>query len=821
MAQAKKRTTTKRKPTTTRKKTTNKKKQQGDSPLRYIIAIAVFVLVILGAFQLGIVGTVIDSFFNYLFGSSRFLTYILILIGTVFITYYKALPKTRRTVGAFVLQIALLLVTQIVFYFTNKVQAQREPVLSFVYKSYEHSHFPNFGGGLIGHYLLALFIPLISIVGIIIVTILLIASSIILLLKQKHRDVSKVFFEKLKIKSQDASANYKEKRQQNKVKKDAKARVKAEKKAEQAQRLEATRADAGDDDIKDVSELQEVSNPNSEMQSSIPIYGHSDNEEEVAQTKSSQKSSRSSRKRMFDHEDTANQNTSQQMSDADLTSLDQAMDSNQDSDEAQGEAVNSISEAGEVENEAYTVPPLSLLNQPAKQKATSKAEVQKKGQLLETTLKNFGVDARVTQIKIGPAVTQYEIQPAQGVKVSKIVNLHNDIALALAAKDIRIEAPIPGRSAVGIEVPNDKISLVSLKEVLDEKFPAKNKLEVGLGRDISGDPITVELNKMPHLLVAGSTGSGKSVCINGIITSILLNAKPHEVKLMLIDPKMVELNVYNGIPHLLIPVVTNPHKASQALEKVVAEMERRYDLFQHSSTRNIEGYNEAIRRQNMEMEEKQSELPYIVVIVDELADLMMVAGKEVENAIQRITQMARAAGIHLIIATQRPSVDVITGLIKNNIPSRIAFAVSSQIDSRTIIDSSGADKLLGKGDMLYVANGGSTRTRVQGAFLSDQEVQDVVNYVVEQQKANYVKEMEPDAPVEKSEMKSEDALYDEAYLFVLEQQKASTSLLQRQFRIGYNRASRLMDDLERNQVIGPQKGSKPRQILVDLDSDEV
>nr|WP_217971652.1 DNA translocase FtsK [Staphylococcus xylosus] len=820
MAQTKKRQTSKRKPTNTRKKTTNNKKKQGDSPLRYIVAIAIFVIVTLGAFQLGIVGTMIDSFFNYLFGTSRFLTYILILIGTVFITYYKALPKTRRTVGAFVLQLALLLVTHIVFYFSHKAQAQREPVLSFVYKSYEHSNFPVFGGGLIGHYLLALFIPLISIVGIIIVTILLIASSIILLLKKKHRDVSKVLFEKLKVKGKDASENYRERRKQNKVKKEAKARVKAEKKAEQqAEQQARSAAQLSDDNVTDVSDLKEIPNSTSEEQLSIPIYGHSESEDNHKQT--SEKPIGKRTKRMFDQEGQLDQKASQQNANLNQASLDQQPDDINSEQSEQSEAINSISEAGEVENEAYSLPPLTLLKQPAKQKATSKAEVQKKGQLLETTLKNFGVDARVTQIKIGPAVTQYEIQPAQGVKVSKIVNLHNDIALALAAKDIRIEAPIPGRSAVGIEVPNDKISLVSLKEVLDEKFPAKNKLEVGLGRDISGEPITVELNKMPHMLVAGSTGSGKSVCINGIITSILLNAKPHEVKLMLIDPKMVELNIYNGIPHLLIPVVTNPHKASQALEKVVAEMERRYDLFQHSSTRNIEGYNEAIRRQNAELEEKQSELPYIVVIVDELADLMMVAGKEVENAIQRITQMARAAGIHLIIATQRPSVDVITGLIKNNIPSRIAFAVSSQIDSRTIIDSSGADKLLGKGDMLYVANGGSTRTRVQGAFLSDQEVQDVVNYVVEQQKANYVKEMEPDAPVDKSEMKSEDALYDEAYLFVLEQQKASTSLLQRQFRIGYNRASRLMDDLERNQVIGPQKGSKPRQILVDIDSDEV
>ncbi len=582
-----------------------------------------------------------------------------------------------------------------------------------------------------------------------------------------------------------------EKNQEKQLKREEKARLKEEQKARQNEQPQ----------IKDVSDFTEVP-----QERDIPIYGHTENE-------SKSQSQPSRKKRVFDAENSSNNIVNHHQADQQEQLTEQTHNS--------VESENTIEEAGEVTNVSYVVPPLTLLNQPAKQKATSKAEVQRKGQVLENTLKDFGVNAKVTQIKIGPAVTQYEIQPAQGVKVSKIVNLHNDIALALAAKDVRIEAPIPGRSAVGIEVPNEKISLVSLKEVLDEKFPSNNKLEVGLGRDISGDPITVPLNEMPHLLVAGSTGSGKSVCINGIITSILLNAKPHEVKLMLIDPKMVELNVYNGIPHLLIPVVTNPHKAAQALEKIVAEMERRYDLFQHSSTRNIKGYNELIRKQNQELDEKQPELPYIVVIVDELADLMMVAGKEVENAIQRITQMARAAGIHLIVATQRPSVDVITGIIKNNIPSRIAFAVSSQTDSRTIIGTGGAEKLLGKGDMLYVGNGDSSQTRIQGAFLSDQEVQDVVNYVVEQQQANYVKEMEPDAPVDKSEMKSEDALYDEAYLFVVEQQKASTSLLQRQFRIGYNRASRLMDDLERNQVIGPQKGSKPRQVLIDLNNDEV
>lgn len=789
MAQAKKKSKAKKK--TTSKKRTNSRKKKNDNPIRYVIAILVVVLMVLGVFQLGIIGRLIDSFFNYLFGYSRYLTYILVLLATGFITYSKRIPKTRRTAGSIVLQIALLFVSQLVFHFNSGIKAEREPVLSYVYQSYQHSHFPNFGGGVLGFYLLELSVPLISLFGVCIITILLLCSSVILLTNHQHREVAKVALENIKAWFGSFNEKMSERNQEKQLKREEKARLKEEQKARQNEQPQ----------IKDVSDFTEVP-----QERDIPIYGHTENE-------SKSQSQPSRKKRVFDAENSSNNIVNHHQADQQEQLTEQTHNS--------VESENTIEEAGEVTNVSYVVPPLTLLNQPAKQKATSKAEVQRKGQVLENTLKDFGVNAKVTQIKIGPAVTQYEIQPAQGVKVSKIVNLHNDIALALAAKDVRIEAPIPGRSAVGIEVPNEKISLVSLKEVLDEKFPSNNKLEVGLGRDISGDPITVPLNEMPHLLVAGSTGSGKSVCINGIITSILLNAKPHEVKLMLIDPKMVELNVYNGIPHLLIPVVTNPHKAAQALEKIVAEMERRYDLFQHSSTRNIKGYNELIRKQNQELDEKQPELPYIVVIVDELADLMMVAGKEVENAIQRITQMARAAGIHLIVATQRPSVDVITGIIKNNIPSRIAFAVSSQTDSRTIIGTGGAEKLLGKGDMLYVGNGDSSQTRIQGAFLSDQEVQDVVNYVVEQQQANYVKEMEPDAPVDKSEMKSEDALYDEAYLFVVEQQKASTSLLQRQFRIGYNRASRLMDDLERNQVIGPQKGSKPRQVLIDLNNDEV
>ncbi|HAA6494829.1 TPA_asm: cell division protein FtsK [Listeria monocytogenes] len=470
------------------------------------------------------------------------------------------------------------------------------------------------------------------------------------------------------------------------------------------------------------------------------------------------------------------------------------------------------------ENEIYQLPPVDILA-PAKVTDQSKEydKIKVNAKKLEDTFESFGVKAKITQVHLGPAVTKYEVQPSVGVKVSKIVSLSDDIALALAAKDIRIEAPIPGKSAIGIEVANQNVAMVSLREVL-ENNPKNNpdeKLQIALGRDISGEAMMANLDKMPHLLVAGATGSGKSVCINGIITSILLRAKPHEVKMMMIDPKMVELNVYNGIPHLLAPVVTNPKKAAQALQKVVAEMERRYDLFSHTGTRNMQGYNDYVKKHNELNEEKQPELPFIVVIVDELADLMMVASNDVEDAITRLAQMARAAGIHLIIATQRPSVDVITGVIKANIPSRIAFAVSSSIDSRTILDMGGAEKLLGRGDMLLLPVGSSKPTRIQGAFLSDAEVEDVVNYVISQQKAQYSEEMIPD-DIPEVEGEVTDELYHEAVELVVEMQTASVSMLQRKFRIGYNRAARLIDEMEQRGVVGPHEGSKPRRVNVEV-----
>lgn len=469
----------------------------------------------------------------------------------------------------------------------------------------------------------------------------------------------------------------------------------------------------------------------------------------------------------------------------------------------------------EQENRDYHLPPVTLLNEiKAIDQSNEYATIEKNVKKLEETFASFGVEAKVTKANLGPAVTKYEIQPAVGVKVSKIVSLSDDLALALAAKDIRIEAPIPGKSFIGIEVPNSEVSVVSFRDVMEGQKHTDKLLEVPLGRDISGVVQSANLTKMPHLLIAGATGSGKSVCINGIITSILMKAKPNEVKMMMIDPKMVELNVYNGIPHLLTPVVTNPRKAAQALHKVVTEMERRYELFAGTGMRNIDGYNNLIVEYNLENGENNPTLPYIVVIVDELADLMMVASNEVEDAITRLAQMARAAGIHMILATQRPSVDVITGIIKANVPSRIAFAVSSSIDSRTIIDGSGAEKLLGRGDMLFRPMGENKPIRVQGAFISDEEVEHIVTFVKNQQEANYVEEMMPTETVATASDEPEDDLFGEAVEFIRLDETASISKLQRRFRIGYNRAARLIDEMEARGIVGPADGSKPRKVNI-------
>ncbi|CZD16204.1 DNA translocase%2C cell division protein [Streptococcus pneumoniae] len=468
----------------------------------------------------------------------------------------------------------------------------------------------------------------------------------------------------------------------------------------------------------------------------------------------------------------------------------------------------------------YKLPSLQLFA-PDKPKDQSKEKkiVRENIKILEATFASFGIKVTVEWAEIGPSVTKYEVKPAVGVRVNRISNLSDDLALALAAKDVRIEAPIPGKSLIGIEVPNSDIATVSFRELWEQsQTKAENFLEIPLGKAVNGTARAFDLSKMPHLLVAGSTGSGKSVAVNGIIASILMKARPDQVKFMMVDPKMVELSVYNDIPHLLIPVVTNPRKASKALQKVVDEMENRYELFAKVGVRNIAGFNAKVEEFNSQSEYKQIPLPFIVVIVDELADLMMVASKEVEDAIIRLGQKARAAGIHMILATQRPSVDVISGLIKANVPSRVAFAVSSGTDSRTILDENGAEKLLGRGDMLFKPIDENHPVRLQGSFISDDDVERIVNFIKAQADADYDESFDPGEVSENEGEFSDgdaggDPLFEEAKSLVIETQKASASMIQRRLSVGFNRATRLMEELEIAGVIGPAEGTKPRKVL--------
>ncbi len=488
-------------------------------------------------------------------------------------------------------------------------------------------------------------------------------------------------------------------------------------------------------------------------------------------------------------------------------------------------------EVVEVDTSDYVLPSINILDKPKQNKTNQEKDVKDTAELLISALSDFGVPGcHIVAIHIGPAVTQYELEIKSGTKLTAVTSLNRELALALAAKDIRIEAPIPGKRTIGIEVPNKTTTSVCVREVL-ERVPSSlssSKLLTVLGKDIMGEPKWMEINKTPHLLVAGSTGSGKSVCINSLIVSMLMRSKPDEVKLVLIDPKKVELSMYNGVPHLLTPVVTDARKANIVLKKIVVEMERRYDEFERTATKNIAGYNALVESKNKDLpeEERLRKMPFIVVIIDELADLMLVAAKEVEDSIMRITQMARAAGIHLIVATQRPSTDVITGVVKANIPSRISFAVSSGIDSRTILDATGAEKLLGKGDMLFLPQGENAPIRIQGTFISDEEIKRVVDYTISRQKAHYDETLTMDADemgatsMVDSNDATEEPLYNEIVEFVVTSGKASASLLQRRFRLGYNRAARCIDLLEERGIIGPANGSKPREVLVKLEKEE-
>ena len=504
----------------------------------------------------------------------------------------------------------------------------------------------------------------------------------------------------------------------------------------------------------------------------------------------------------------------------------------------QSEVVENVSAPARLPQKEYKLPPIDLLDKPKKKaKGTDQSVIEKNIEILEKVLKDFKIIGKVVEVHIGPTVVQYELEIASGTRVNKITSINREISLALAKKDVRIEAPIPGKNTVGIEFANDTPTPVSFYEIINSnkmKSAMDKKLMVPLGKSIMGDIGVCEVNKMPHLLVAGTTGSGKSVCVNGIICSILMRAKPDEVKLIMVDPKVVELSVYNGIPHLLRPVVTDPKQAAIALKKMVDEMERRYSVFSDSKTKNIEGYHAYVEKENARIrdpEGKLQKMPYIVIIIDELADLMMVAAKEVEDSILRITQKARAAGMHLIVATQRPSTEVITGLIKANIPSRIAFSVGSGIDSRTILDQTGAEQLLGKGDMLFLQIGVNSPLRIQGSFITDDEIKRIIDYTTEQQQAQYDDsmmklDMEPTGDVGGGHAGADsgddydDPLYNEIVEFVIETQKASASLLQRRFKLGYNRAARIVDLLEERGIIGPQNGSKPREVLVKLEGSE-
>lgn len=778
-----------RKKRQTKKKETWKKQLQFEVAGLLIIALSVITIV-----KLGKAGQALTLFFRFLFGE----WYIVPLLGLVVLAIYFIIKRqfppffTRRLVGGYILFVSMLLLSHVKL-FDNLSKSGQWLDLSVIRNTWElfvieakgDAVLSDLGGGLFGAIFFAASYFLFDVKGTRIIALVLIIIGMILVTgKSLKQTTGAIFGYGFKFFSRQWQAlqtdlkEWLEKRKQQK-----------EQKEQQQQPINSSTEQV------EIAHSEEyvVNEAETDIVHKEPIIENFADHPDVDKVKQP----------IIGEGGTLNHEQQQSAVPSDL-------------EEENGQIVFS-----EMENKDYTLPPLDLLNPPVKNsQSIERSHLSANARKLEQTFHSFGVKAKVAKVHLGPAVTKYEVYPEAGVKVSKIVNLSNDLALALAAKDIRIEAPIPGKSAVGIEVPNQEIAMVSLREVLNSnKNDPSKKLMIGLGRDISGEAVFAELNKMPHLLVAGATGSGKSVCINGIITSILMKAKPHEVKLMMVDPKMVELNVYNGVPHLLAPVVTNPKKAAQALKKVVAEMERRYDLFSHSGTRNIEGYNEHVYRHNEEQGEKQPELPYIVVIVDELADLMMVASGEVEDAITRLAQMARAAGIHLIIATQRPSVDVITGVIKANIPSRIAFSVSSQTDSRTILDSGGAEKLLGRGDMLFQPIGSSKPVRIQGAFLSDEEVERVVEYVISQQKAQYQEEMIP-ADEENQDINVDDDLYPEAVQLVMEMQTASVSMLQRRFRIGYTRAARLIDAMEANGVVGPYEGSKPREVLLEKAQEE-
>lgn len=766
---------------------------------RFILAIVTTVIFFFAMARLGIFGITVYNLVRLAVGS---LAYVLMVAVLLYFLGFKWFHKQAGLIGGFVVTMIGLLLEWHAYLFSLSAFRGKEifsTTASLIFSDLVKFKVTKFvGGGMLGAVLYKPVAFLFSNVGTFLIGGLFIILGLFLMSPWEVYELIDFFKEK----SQEWAAKHEIRKQKRFVKREEKRALAEQKRQEEAQKAEEERLaqltvdqetgeilDGPDDN--EASIFDNILVENAAVEPEILAYEHvSEGLEETA----------------------SEENLKPEVTPAEEEMIDQE-------DDGEPLEVDFTAKA----NLLYKLPTIDLFA-PDKPKNQSKEKniVRRNIKVLEDTFNSFGIDVKVERAEIGPSVTKYEVKPAVGVRVNRISNLADDLALALAAKDVRIEAPIPGKSLVGIEVPNSEIATVTFRELWEQADTDPNKLlEVPLGKAVNGTARTFDLARMPHLLVAGSTGSGKSVAVNGIIASILMKARPDQVKFMMIDPKMVELSVYNDIPHLLIPVVTNPRKAARALQKVVDEMENRYELFSHFGVRNIAGYNVKVEEFNAQSEQKQIPLPLIVVIVDELADLMMVASKEVEDAIIRLGQKARAAGIHMILATQRPSVDVISGLIKANVPSRVAFAVSSGTDSRTILDENGAEKLLGRGDMLFKPIDENHPVRLQGSFISDDDVERIVGFIKNQADADYDDSFDP-GEVSESDLKSGgggasqegDPLFEDAKALVLETQKASASMLQRRLSVGFNRATRLMDELEAAGVIGPAEGTKPRKVLM-------
>ena len=784
----------------TKKKYTKKKTNKKQNLSWSIFGLVLILLAVLAMVRFGILGKQVANLIRMFFGNSYlFVSGLLGLFGLVNVIYNQPIHlTTKRTIGLSLAFLGVLLIQSSLYF-------EHELVNSGFLNSFWHAISAEFGragvtesvgGGLIGALGYQIFYPLLGQIGIRIFAFLLIPIGILMFFDVKFRtiiekfqSISQLFIQRNK----EAGAKLKDKYS------DA-----LEKRKQKAEENSETRNDS-QTIFPDVADFD----PDNEPEDTTPAK--EDIEIESAPSKSDPEP------------ELQIQIAPQHEENKDLPKSHSFADDDRKLTQELGNVDHGELKTDAEINKSYKMPPLSLLD-PIKStdQSADRDLIKKNTQVLQSTFKSFGVKVIIKKAILGPTITRYEVQPAVGVKVSRIVNLADDLALALAAKDIRIEAPIPGKPFIGIEVPNRATSVVSFKDVMEHQDAKakKDPMDVPLGKDVTGSTISANLAKMPHLLIAGSTGSGKSVAINTILASILMKARPEEVKLVLIDPKMVELSVYNGVPHLLIPVVTDAKLAANALRKVVKEMERRYKLFAAGGVRNMKEYNQKVAENNQDKTKPaMKRLPYILVVVDELSDLMMVGGHDVEGAIVRLGQMARAAGIHMILATQRPSVDVITGLIKANVPSRISFAVSSGVDSRTILDQTGAEKLLGRGDMLYMPIGASKPERVQGAYIASDEVERVIDWTKKQQKADYdaamiPKKDESTSSDNKEAAEPEDELYNQAVDLVRRQQTASVSMLQRRFRIGYNRAARMVDEMEAKGIVGPSEGSKPRQVLL-------